>query len=211
MRLPIKRRKAGQQGSNMSKSRMHFLKASTKSVIVALCTRYTVTKFRLLKGNRVQFGSGFVSNGRLQIKGPGRVIFGTNVNAWAHKEPNVLITYRPDVVIQIGDNTRLNGAGLMAACGITVGCHCIVGSAVMVDTDFHSIDPDRHTNPDAKVRSAPITIGNNVWLAGQTVVLKGVTIGENSVVGFRGVVTSNVPPNVIVAGNPVRIVKQLGA
>lgn len=195
----------------MNKSRMHFLKAIVKSVIIVLCTRYTVTKFRLLKGNRVQFGPGFVSNGRLQIKGPGRVIFGANVNAWAHKEPNVLITYGPDVVITIGDNTRLNGAGLMAACGITVGCHCIVGSAVLVDTDFHSIDPDRRTNPDANVRSAPITIGNNVWLAGQTVVLKGVTIGENSVVGFRGVVTSNVLPNVIVAGNPVRVVKQLGA
>jgi maltose O-acetyltransferase len=139
------------------------------------------------------------------------VIFGANVNAWAHMEPNVLITYNPNVVIQIGDNTRLNGAGLMAACGITVGCDCLLGSAVVVDTDFHSIDPDRRTNPNAKVRSAPIIIGNNVWLAGQTVVLKGITIGDNSIVGFRGVVTRDVLSNVIVAGNPARVVKQLDA
>ena len=58
---------------------------------------------------------------------------------------------------------------------------------------------------------APITIGNNVWLAGQTAILKGVHIGDNSVVGFRAVVTGDVPPNVIVAGNPGRIVRQLSA
>lgn len=188
-----------------------FCKNVMKSVIVAIFTLYTVTKFRLLKGKRVQFGPGFIANSRLQIKGPGRVIFGANVNAWAHKEPNVLITYSPDVIIEIGDNTRLNGAGLMAASGITIGCDCLLGSAVIVDTDFHSVNPDRRTNPAAKVRSVSITIGNNVWLAGQTVVLKGVTIGDNSVVGFRGVVTCDVPSNVVVAGNPVRIVKQLDA
>jgi acetyltransferase-like isoleucine patch superfamily enzyme len=185
------------------------LKALAKPVVVSILTACTVAKFRLLRGRRVEFGPGFISNGRLQIKGPGRVVFGANVNAWAHKEPNVLITYGPDVLIQIGDNTRLNGAGLMAARGISVGRDCILGSTVVVDTDFHSIDLDRRTNPNAKVRSAPISIGNNVWLAGQTAVLKGVTIGDNSIVGFRGVVTSDVPPNVIVAGNPTRVVKQI--
>ncbi|GHO48516.1 acyltransferase [Ktedonospora formicarum] len=188
---------------------MNFIKNISKPVIIAILTACTIIKFRLLWGKRVQFGPGFISNGRLQIKGPGRVIFGANVNTWAHKEPNVLITYSSSVVIQIGDNTRLNGAGLMAACGITLGRDCLIGSAVVADTDFHSIDWDRRTNPDARVRSAPVTIGNNVWLAGQTAVLKGVTIGDNSIVGFRGVVTRDVPPNVIVAGNPVRIIKQL--
>jgi len=51
--------------------------------------------------------------------------------------------------------------------------------------------------------------GRIVWLAGQTAVLKGVHIGDNSIVGFRGVVTSDVPPNVIVAGDPARVIKQL--
>jgi acetyltransferase-like isoleucine patch superfamily enzyme len=188
---------------------LSLLKKVIKPLAVSIFTTLTVLKFRLLKGKRVQFGPGFVCNWRLQIQGPGRVIFGPNVNAWAHKEPNVLITYGPDVVIQIGENTRLNGAGLMAARGITVGRDCILGSAVVVDTDFHSIDLDRRTNPNAKVRSAPITIGNNVWLAGQTAVLKGVSIGDNSIVGFRGVVTSDLPANVIAAGNPARVVKHL--
>ncbi len=185
------------------------LRELARSIVVGVLTTCTIARIRLLRGKRVEFGPGFITNGRLQIKGPGRVVFGANVNAWAHKEPNVLITYGPDVVIQIGDNTRLNGAGLMAARGITVGRDCILGSAVIIDTDFHSLDLDRRTNPKAKVLSAPVVIGNNVWLAGQTAVLKGVTIGDNSIVGFRGVVTGDVPPNVIVAGNPARVVKHL--
>src|SRR5215475_13191416 len=114
---------------------MEVLKRVLKPVIIAILTRYTVAKIRLLRGKRVQFGPGFITNGRLQIKGPGRVIFGANVNAWAHAEPNVLITYGPNVVIQIDENTRLNGAGLMAASGITIGRDCILGSAAIVDTD----------------------------------------------------------------------------
>jgi maltose O-acetyltransferase len=59
------------------------------------------------------------------------------------------------------------------------------------------------------VACAPIEIGENVWLAGQSAVLKGVTVGKNSVVAYRAVVTGDVPPNVVVAGNPARVVKEL--
>jgi maltose O-acetyltransferase len=119
-------------------------------------------------------------------------------NAWAHQEHNVLIAYRPEAIIHIDDNTRLNGAGLMAASGIAIGKDCILGSALLIDTDFHSVELSRRTNPHAKVSSANITIGNNVWLAGQSAVLKGVTIGDNSVVGASGVVTRDVEPHVVV-------------
>jgi acetyltransferase-like isoleucine patch superfamily enzyme len=54
-----------------------------------------------------------------------------------------------------------------------------------------------------------VHIGANVWLGGQSAVLKGATIGENSVVAFRAVVAGAVPANVVVAGNPARIVKRL--
>jgi acetyltransferase-like isoleucine patch superfamily enzyme len=185
------------------------LKAVAKWAIVRLLTTYVIVRYRLLRGDRVVFGPGFKANRKLVIKGPGRVIFGTNVNAWAHEERNVIITYDRDVTIRVGSNVRLNGVGLMAKRGITIGDNCILGSTLLVDTDFHSVRRDRATNPHAPVLSAPITIGANVWLAGQTVVLKGVTIGENTVVGFRAVVTRDVPPDVIVAGNPARVVRTL--
>jgi acetyltransferase-like isoleucine patch superfamily enzyme len=185
------------------------LKAVAKWAIVRLLTTYVIVRYRLLRGDRVVFGPGFKANRKLVIKGPGRVIFGANVNAWAHEERNVIITYDRDVTIRVGSNVRLNGVGLMAKRGITIGDNCILGSTLLVDTDFHSVRRDRATNPHAPVLSAPITIGANVWLAGQTVVLKGVTIGENTVVGFRAVVTRDVPPDVIVAGNPARVVRTL--
>lgn len=185
------------------------LKAVAKWAIVRVLTAYVVARYRLLHGERVVFGPGFQANRKLVIKGPGRVIFGANVNAWAHEERNVIITYDRDVTIRIGSNVRLNGVGLMAKRGITIGDNCILGSTLLVDTDFHSVRRDRATNPHALVLSAPIVVGDNVWLAGQTVVLKGVTIGANSVIGFRAVVTRDVPPDVIVAGNPARVVREL--
>lgn len=185
------------------------LKLVAKWTIIRILTAYVVAKYRLLRGDRVQFGPGFQANRKLVIKGPGRVVFGANVNAWAHEERNVIITFDRNVTIQIGSNVRLNGVGLMAKRGITIGDNCILGSTLLVDTDFHSLRHDRATNQHAPVLSASITVADNVWLAGQTVVLKGVTIGANSVVGFRAVVTRDVSPNVVVAGNPARVVRQL--
>ncbi len=185
------------------------LKAVVKWVLVRLLSRYVIAKYRLLRGDRITFGPGFQANRKLVIRGPGRVIFGANVNAWAHEERNVILTFNPDVTISIGSNVRLNGVGLMAKRGITIGDNCILGSTLLVDTDFHSLRRDRAINPHAPVLSAPITVSENVWLAGQTVVLKGVTIGANSVVGFRAVVTRDVPPDVVVAGNPARVVRRL--
>lgn len=160
-------------------------------------------------GDRVEFGRGFQTNGRLVIKGPGRVVFGDGVNAWCHAEKNVMITFMPDSRIQVGSGTRLNGAGIQAYTHVNIGPRCIVGSAIIFDSDFHPLDPARRHDKEAPVECAPIEIGENCWIAGQSVVLKGVAIGENSVVGYRAVVTKDVPPNVVVAGNPAKVVKTL--
>lgn len=143
------------------------------------------------------------------IHGPGRVVFADNVNAWCHAEKNVLITFRPDSLITVGSRTRLNGAGVQAYTQVRIGPRCILGSTVIFDSDFHPLDPAKRHDPNAPVACAPIEIGENVWLAGQSAVLKGVTVGDNSVVAYRAVVTGDVPPNVVVAGNPARVMKEL--
>ncbi len=63
--------------------------------------------------------------------------------------------------------------------------------------------------PGAEPGVRPISIGRNVWIAGGATVLKGVTIGEDSVVGYGAVVASDVPAGVVVAGNPARVVRTL--
>jgi maltose O-acetyltransferase len=176
---------------------------------VPIVSRCWVTWYRLRLGNRVQFGRNFWTNGRLVIRGPGRVVFGDDVNAWCHAEKNVFVTYTPEACIVIGSGTRLNGAGMMARAGIRIGPRCILGSTLIVDNDFHPVDPQLRHDPRAPVCSRIVRVGANVWLGGQSALLKGVTIGENSVVAFRAVVAGPVPANVVVAGNPARIVKRL--
>ncbi|HMA37409.1 MAG TPA: acyltransferase [Chloroflexia bacterium] len=187
------------------------LRTRIKPYAAGAISRFWVTWFRLRHGGRVQFGRNFETNGRLVIQSPGRVIFGDNIKAWAHAEKNVFITYTPESRIVVGGGTRLNGAGVMAYTTIRIGPRCILGSTVIFDSDFHPIDPARRHDPTAPVATRPITIGANVWLAGQTAVLKGTTIGENSVVAFRAVVSGAIPANVVVAGNPARIVKHFEA
>jgi maltose O-acetyltransferase len=180
-----------------------------KPLAVRVISAFWVRWLKLRLGERVHFGRNFQTNGRLVIKGPGRVVFGDDVNAWAHAEKNVLITYTPESYITIGSGTRLNGAGIMAYTHVEIAPCCILGSTLVFDSDFHPLDPATRHDPDAPVTCAPIYVEENAWLAGQSAVLKGVTVGRNSVVGFRAVVSEDVPPDVVVAGNPARIVKKL--
>ena len=180
-----------------------------RDLLVRVVSALWVRWYRLRLGRRVRFGRGFVTNGKLVVSGKGQVIFGDNVNAWCHAEKNVLITYTAASRITIGDGTRLNGAGIQAYTHVQVGPRCILGSTLLFDSDFHNPDPVLRHDPQAPVPSAPITLGENVWVGGQSAILKGVTVGENSVVAFRALVVSDVPPNVVVAGNPARVVKQL--
>ncbi|MEO7934341.1 MAG: acyltransferase [Chthoniobacterales bacterium] len=123
----------------------------------------------------------------------------------------------------IGDFSLVNGALIMAEEEITIGKHCLISWNVgLADSDFHPIDPALrlqdtiacsvyYPNKPArpKIETRPIHICDNVWIGMNAVILKGVTIGENSIVAAGSVVTKDVPPNTIVAGNPARIVKEL--
>jgi acetyltransferase-like isoleucine patch superfamily enzyme len=160
------------------------------------------------RGGRFSIGRNLVSNGRLHLSGPGRIRIGDDCNAWARAEANVLSTFSPDAVISIGDNVRLNGAGIQAASAVTIGNDCILGSCTIVDTDHHSVDVERR-RPGAPVASSPVVVEDNVWIAGMATVLKGVRVGRDSVVGFGAIVSSDVPAGVVVAGNPARVVRNL--
>jgi maltose O-acetyltransferase len=167
------------------------------------------TRIRLRHGDRVRFGRSVVANFRLDVRGAGSVSVGDGSNLYAFLGKTRLYTRSPAARIVIGRNVRLNATTVQAAELIEIGDDCILGDANLMDTDMHPISADRRRNPAAETRSAPIVLERNVWVGGQAAVLPGVRIGENSVVGFRAVVTSDVPPNVVVAGNPARVVRAI--
>ena len=95
---------------------------------------------------------------------------------------------------------------ISASDSIEIGDNCMFASgAYITDSDWHGI----YDRIERNAEPAPIRIGNNVWIGDRATVLKGVTIGDNSIVGAGAVVARDVPANVVVAGNPARIVKEL--
>lgn len=109
--------------------------------------------------------------------------------------------------IDIGDNVLImNGVRISSASSITIGDGCMLANhAYLTDADWHDI----HDRTSAPGGTAPIVLERGAWIGDSAIVCKGVRIGENSIVGAGAVVTRNVPANVIVAGNPARVVKKL--
>lgn len=108
--------------------------------------------------------------------------------------------------IRVGKNVFINHAcTFMDRGGITLGDNVFLGPKVCLITENHGILPSERRI----LTSKPVTLCNNVWVGAGAIVLPGVTVGENSVVGAGAVVTHDVPPNTVVAGNPARVIKTI--
>jgi acetyltransferase-like isoleucine patch superfamily enzyme len=172
----------------------------------------------------VVFGEGFYCESaqvfrHLKSNTPGAVRFGDHVSVYGGCSFSVGVNGR----CSVGDFTLLNGALVMAEELIEIGSHCLVSWNVgIADSDFHPLEPaqriiDAHAlapffkgrPPRPEIRTAPVIISDNVWIGMNAVILKGVTIGENSVVAAGSVVTKSVAANVVVAGNPAVTVREL--
>lgn len=165
----------------------------------------------------VEWGEGFYCETAqvfrfLRNKQTGALVFGKHDSVYAGCSFSVGVNGR----VSVGDFTLLNGALVMCEDKIDIGSHCLISWNVgIADSDFHPLDPaqrlidaqavapffkDRPPRP--KLKTAPVKIGDNVWIGMNAVILKGVSIGENSVVAAGAVVTKSVSPNTVVAGNP---------
>ena len=110
--------------------------------------------------------------------------------------------------LTVGSRTFINyNFTALDVAAITIGDDVQIGPNVQLLTPTHPVEPAPRR--DKLEAAQPITIGDNVWIGGGAIVLPGVTVGENSVIGAGAVVTRDVPPNVVVVGNPARVVKSL--
>jgi len=137
-----------------------------------------------------------------------RSTFRSNPLAPAH--PVVISTRGAGASIQIGDDFGMTGGSIVAATRITIGDRVTVGAnCVITDTDFHPLDPGVRAATPVFAATAPVEIGDDVFIGMHSLVLKGVTIGARSVIGASSVVTGDVPPDVIAAGNPAQVIRRL--
>jgi acetyltransferase-like isoleucine patch superfamily enzyme len=167
---------------------------------------YYRAKFRVL-GKRVEIGRRFRVTGRLDIRGPGRVIFGDNcfVNS-TYVQPTTPWTHAPDAVIRFGNGVGLAGTRIGCSMLVEVGDNTGLSDARIMDTDFHDARGASDNRQNSRGASKPVIIGSNVWLGAGSMILKGVRIGDHATVGAGAVVASNVPANSIVFGNPAKVI-----
>ena len=115
----------------------------------------------------------------------------------------IIATHMPHAEILIGNNCGFSGVTIGAFEKIVISDDVKCGANVVItDSDWH-LD-------DVRIkRSKPVLINKNVWIGLNTIILKGVSIGENSVIGAGSVVTKDIPANCIAAGNPCKIIKTI--
>lgn len=120
----------------------------------------------------------------------------------------------PNIRFDCGYNTHV-GKNFFANYDCTIldvsevhfGDNCMLAPGVQIYTATHPINPTERNL--GKVYGKPITFGNNVWIGGNAIINPGITVGDNAVIASGSVVTKDVPTNVVVGGNPARVIKQI--
>jgi len=117
--------------------------------------------------------------------------------------PCIISTLKEGARIEIGANCGFSGTVISSAVTIVIGDNVRCGAnTIITDTDWHTDDP--RTGPDA-----PVLIGKDVWLGINVSVLKGVTIGERTLVAAGSIVTKSLPAGVIAAGQPAKVLRDV--
>lgn len=110
--------------------------------------------------------------------------------------------------IEVGENFYTNyGVCILDVCKVKIGKNCLIAPQVGIYTACHPIDVE--TRISGLEYGKPVTIGDNCWIGGHATINPGVTLGDNVIVGSGAVVTKSFPSNVIIAGNPAKIIRQL--
>lgn len=122
--------------------------------------------------------------------------------------PCTISTLRRGAEIVIGDECGFSGVVIGAVSSILVGDRVMVGvNSFISDSDWHNVDPCHRTKKNKSGKA--VVIEDDVWIGGNVIVLKGVRIGEKSVIGANSVVVRDIPANVVAAGNPCKVVRTL--
>ena len=145
----------------------------------------------IVVGDRCQFRSDHSSN-----------LIGVN-------HPCIISTHAENAKLVIGSGCGFSGSSIGAKECIVIGNNVLVGAnSIITDFDWHSLNPYNRFD-ESDIKSRPVVIGDNVWIGASCIILKGVTIGRNTIIGAGSIVTSSMPENAICGGNPCRFIKAI--
>lgn len=172
----------------------------------------------IMKYRHVKHGKNLKINGRIHCvsNADGGIIIGNNVSINSCMKSNpiggdtkTILFAKGKGKIRIGDGCGISNATLFACDSITLGDNILVGGGVRIyDTDFHWLDFEKRMN-EAGGAVNPVVIKNGVFIGANSIILKGVTIGEKAIVGAGSVVTRSIPDGEIWAGNPAKFIRKI--
>ena len=183
----------------------------------------------LLRLTKTKYGKGLLLKGIPIIynKSGAELVIGNNVtikssflsNLVGLYSRSIVVTRAPGAIIKIGNGVGISGATIYARKEIIIGDNTAIGGNVKIlDNDFHPIDAEERvrllSDPkggdfDDAIPSRPIHIGNNCFIGCNSIILKGTHLGDNCVVGAGAVVAGVFEDNLIIGGNPARIIRKM--
>jgi acetyltransferase-like isoleucine patch superfamily enzyme len=181
---------------------------------------YTPINKLYLALNGVKVPKGLKTSGLIKVivTRRGKVLLGENLSINSGKNHNIIgrqqkTTFWVEGNLIIGNYVGMSSTAIICNHEIEIGNYVTIGgNTVIYDTDFHTLDPIvRKDKKKDKINAkwGKVTIKDNVFIGEHSTILKGVTIGRNSIVGACSVVTKNIPDNEIWAGNPARFIKNI--
>lgn len=178
-----------------------------------------IIKYIKLRYPFAKLGKNIWVIGRLHISlgENAKLQFGDNVIIKSRRRSSLIGINRPASInvlknaeLSIGSNSGFSGTSITVATKVVIGNYCLFGPNTAIwDSNFHPLDAnDKRMHVVKNIKKAPITIGDDVFVGAYATILKGVNIGDRSIIGANSVVTKNVPPDEIWAGNPAKFVRK---
>ena len=171
-----------------------------------------------MRRKTIQVGKNTQIYGKLVVKGSGTIKIGEGclINSSIHADPiggDTVTILRADrkAILSIGNRCGISNTAIVAQQEILIHDDVYIGGGCKIyDTDFHSLNREERVNETGKnIKTGKVEIMNGAFIGAHSIILKGVTIGENSIVGAGSVVAKSIPNNEVWVGNPARKVRDL--
>ena len=167
------------------------------------------------RGGRVRCEGRLTLETALLCDGRGAVSLGPNISVGCVLAPllasgavRLQARERGSRIIVGAGTSFSNNVQVISETCVTIGQNCLIGDAVLIlDSDFHALS--REGRRSLPAITAPVVLEDNVFIGSRTIILKGVTIGKDSVIGAGSVVARSIPSGVIAAGNPAKVIRSL--